>query len=199
MALNINFFLIHGSAMWLAWGVFSVVQIASNRYMKGSHWDSRMWIHRLSAGIMVAITLFYALYAFGYLGWKVLDNAHSYFVFPILALVLIVAALGVVTRSMLRRNKWSTQMALTMKRVHWFFAYLIIILGIGAVVSGIHFYRINPAHASDIKLEWIHLTLYVLILVTLEVLYRKSLSPQVQFELAPNYKQKVIIPLKEFE
>jgi hypothetical protein len=91
--------------------------------------------------------------------------------------VLIVAALGVLTRSLLLSNKWSTQTALIMKRVHWFFAYLIIILGIGAIVSGIHFYRINPAHPSDIPLEWIHLTLWVLIMVTLEVLYRRSLSP----------------------
>jgi hypothetical protein len=194
--LNINFFLIHGSAMWLAWGVFSLVQISSNRYMKGSHWDSRMWIHRLSAGIIIVITLVYALYAFGFLGWKVLDNAHSYFVFPILALVLIVAILGVATRSMLRRKKWSTKSALVVKRVHWFFAYLIIVLGIGAIITGIYFYRTNPKHESDIPLEWIHLTLFVMALVILEVLYRQSLSPQTKFEMGPH---KVTIPLKEFK
>lgn len=184
--LNINFFLIHGTAMWLAWGVFSLVQISSNRYMKGSHWDTRMWIHRISGGIIVVITLIYALYAFGYLGWKVLDNGHSYFVFPVLALVLIVAILGVITRSMLRRSVWSTKSALVMKRVHWFFAYLIIILGIGAVMTGIYYYRINPKHESEIPLEWIHLTLFVLAITLLEVLYRRSLSPQEKYKVSPS-------------
>jgi hypothetical protein len=88
-----------------------------------------------------------------------------------------VAVLGVVTRAMLVRKKWSTKTALIMKRVHWFFAYLIIILGIGAIMSGIYFYRIYPKHESEIPLEWIHLTLFVLTLVILEVFYRKSLSP----------------------
>jgi hypothetical protein len=170
--LNINFFLIHGTAMWFAWGVFSLVQVSSNRYMKGSHWDSRMWIHRLSGGIIVVITLFYALYAFGYVGWAVIDNGHSYFVFPILALVLIVAVLGVMTRSCLRRKKWNTKTALVMKRVHWVFAYLIIALGIGAIMTGIYYYRTNPKHESDIPLEWIHLLLFVLAVVILEVSYR---------------------------
>ena len=106
--LSLNFFLIHGTAMWAAWGVFALVQISSNRYMKGSHWDSRQWIHAISAGIMVAITLFFALYAIGMVGWKVLNVTHSYFVFPILALVLIVSILGIATRFCLNKNKWST-------------------------------------------------------------------------------------------
>ena len=134
--LNINFFLIHGTAMWIAWGLFAIVQIASNRYMKGSHWDTRMWVHRISGGIIVVITLIYAIYAFGFLGWNVINNAHSYFVFPILALVLIVAILGVITRSLLRRTQWNTKTAIVMKRVHWVFAYLIIVLGIGAIMTG---------------------------------------------------------------
>ena len=183
--LNINFFLIHGTAMWLAWGVLAIVQISSNRYMKGSHWDTRMWIHRISAGIIIVITLVFALYAWGFLGWAVIPNGHSVFVFPVLFLVLIVAILGVATRSMLRRQVWNTKSALVMKRVHWVFAYLIIVLGIGAIITGIYSYRTNPKHESDIPLEWIHLVVFILVVLALEVFYRMSLNPIEKFNVTP--------------
>lgn len=162
--------------------------------MKGSHWDTRMWIHRLSGAIIVIITLIYAIYAWAFVGWNVFDNSHSYFVFPILFLVLIVAILGVVTRSLLRRTVWNTKTSLVVKRVHWVFAYLIIILGIGAIMTGIYYYRINPKHQSDIALEWIHLTIFVLALIILEVSYRFTLTKDTKFEAG-----STLIPLKEFK
>ena len=100
--VNINFFMVHGSMLWTSWGLLSILQIASNRYMK-ANWESYHWIHRLVGMTMVVITIFYATYSFGYLGWNILNNWHSYFVFPILFLILFIAAGGIITRSCLRR------------------------------------------------------------------------------------------------
>ena len=67
--MTINFFIIHGTVLWITWGVFALVQISSNRYMKGSQWDSYLWVHRIVGGMLVILTLFYALYAWGTVGW----------------------------------------------------------------------------------------------------------------------------------
>lgn len=116
-----------------------------------------MWIHRVSGAAILAITLYYGLKAWQTLGWKVLPNAHSVFVFPTLFAVFFVAMGGIASRSMLRRQVWNTKAALLVKRAHKIFAYLLLLLSQGALATGMHFYRINPKHASTIPLEWIHL------------------------------------------
>ena len=100
--VNINFFIVHGSMLWTSWGLFSIMQIASTRYMK-ANWESYLWTHRLLGMTMVVITLFYAIYAFGYLGWEIYNKSHPFFVFPILFLVIFIAAGGIITRNCLRR------------------------------------------------------------------------------------------------
>jgi heme A synthase len=62
-----------------------------------------MWIHRLSGVIILLITFAFAFWAWKKLGWEIMDNSHSYFVFPVLFSVFFVAVGGVASRSILRR------------------------------------------------------------------------------------------------
>ena len=140
-----------------------------------------MWIHRISGAIILALTLYYGLKAWKTLGWKVLPNAHSVFVFPTLASILFVAMGGIASRSMLRRQVWNTKAALLVKRAHKIFAYLLLLVSQGALATGMHFYRINPKHASTVPLEWIHLVAMAAVVAVLEYRHQLSLSEQEPF------------------
>ena len=47
---------IHGWALWAAWGILGLVQIASNRYLK-VFWKVHMWIHRIGGTLIFLITI----------------------------------------------------------------------------------------------------------------------------------------------
>ena len=87
-----------------------------------------MWIHRVAGALILAITLYYGLKAWETLGWKVLPNAHSVFVFPTLFAVTFVAVGGIASRSMLRGQVWNTKAALLVKRAHKIFAYIMLLV-----------------------------------------------------------------------
>ena len=148
-------FKIHGWMMWTAWSVLSLVQFASNRYLKGTLYGKHMWIHRIIGTAIMLITLIFGYYAWQKLSFKILPNWHSYFVFPIFFGVPLVAIGGIITRSYLRRSVWNTARALQIKRGHQIFGLLLILFGQAAVASGIYYYRINSQHQFDLPLEWI--------------------------------------------
>ena len=91
--------------------------------------------------LIIVITLTFAIWAWNKLGWNIIDNEHSYFVFPVLFLVVIVAAFGIASRSAMRRAVWNTKCALCVKNTHRVIAYLILLSAFLAVYYGIYFYR----------------------------------------------------------
>ena len=103
---------------------------------------------------MLIITFIFAIWAFKMVGWKVINNGHSYTAFPVLGLVLFVVLFGVASRSLLNRSVWNTAFALKVKCGHKIIAWLVLLSGFCAIPYGIYFYRINPKHASDVPLEW---------------------------------------------
>ena len=68
-----------------------------------------------------------------------------------------------------------------MKRAHKTFAYLVLLLSQGALATGMHFYRINPKHASDVPLEWIHLGIMAIVVAVLEYRHQVGLNGEVPF------------------
>jgi hypothetical protein len=141
MATPFNWFLLHGWMLWAAWTIFAIVQIASTRWLKGSIPGTNMWVHRINGMLIIVITLTFAIWAWNKLGWTILNNEHSYFVFPVLFLVLVVAALGIASRSCMRRTVWNTKKALCVKNIHRAVAYLVLLSAFLAVYYGILFYR----------------------------------------------------------
>jgi cytochrome b involved in lipid metabolism len=130
-----------------------------------------MWIHRITGTLILAVTLGFAIRAWQKIG-TILDNLHSYFVFPVLFLVFFVAMGGVASRSILRRSKWNTALALRFKHGHRLAGYFLILMALGGIMAGIYFYRVNPKHPSDFPLEWVHGVTFVFVVVIVEFLYR---------------------------
>ena len=180
-----NFFLLHGWMLWAAWTIFAIVQVSSNRYLKGTMPGATMWIHRISGLTIAIITLTFAIWAWskiGKNGWVILDNEHSYFVFPVLFLIVFIIAGGITTRSMMRRTVWGTRKALIVKMGHKIIAYLVILSAFCAVYYGILFYRQNPKHASDFPLEVVQVVCLSVVIVTLELFYRVCCLKEKEFD-----------------
>ena len=170
MALPFNWFLLHGWMMWAAWTIFAIVQISSTRWLKGTLPGTNIWIHRINGMLIIVITLTFAIWAWRKVG-MIINNEHSYFVFPVLFLVVIVAAFGIASRSAMRRAVWNTKCALCIKNTHRVIAYLVLLSAFLAVYYGIYEYRIKPAHPSNFPLEVVQIVLLIFVLLTLELLY----------------------------
>ena len=114
---NFDFYKFHGFMMWAAWGIFGLVQLASNRYLK-VYWRLSMWIHRISGLIILLITLTLSFLALSKAGWEVEIGVHQIMGVIILSLVLLIVLGGVFNRSMMQRFRWRTADMLKIKRGH---------------------------------------------------------------------------------
>ena len=55
-----------------------------------------MWVHRIAGSLMVLLTSYFGINALLTVK-KVINNEHSYFVFPMLVLVFLAAGMGFYT------------------------------------------------------------------------------------------------------
>jgi len=75
--LGVDFYRVHGFLMWGAWGILGLVQLVSNRYLKGgSGWRYAMWAHRISGTLTLLITLTMAFLALKEADWEVEVGLH---------------------------------------------------------------------------------------------------------------------------
>lgn len=51
----------HGFMMWGAWGIFGLIQLVTNRYLK-QFWRYTMWIHRICGTLILIITWVMAMF-----------------------------------------------------------------------------------------------------------------------------------------
>jgi hypothetical protein len=58
------FYVIHGWLLWVAWGIFGLIQISTTRYLK-TQWRYGMWIHGISGVIIMMLTIVLGLMAGG--------------------------------------------------------------------------------------------------------------------------------------
>jgi len=66
--------------------------------------------------IITTFTIILGIFAWwGVYGFYFENYSHSYFAFPVLYLVLFLAATGLITRCLLTRSKWGTRRALRAK------------------------------------------------------------------------------------
>ena len=190
--------LIHGTSMWIVWGLFSFVMLSSNRYLKAKLISYRMWIHRIFGTLILLFTVTFSLQARQNLKWVVINNLHSYLTYAVLSLVFVLVISGVATRSILRRCIWNTRFALRFKKFHKIFAHCVTLLGNLACASGIYYYRTNPKHSFNFALEWLSLGFFVFLFLSAEVLYQKYLLAETAFDPEGQFKNK-IISIKEFD
>lgn len=113
-----------------------------------------MWVHRISGSLMLAITSYFGVQAFNTVG-KIINNEHSYVVFPMIASAVLVLAMGFYTNYDLQNEKseWNTADALANKKWHTYPAYGTLAAGFLAMNTGMYYYRISPKHYSDFPLE----------------------------------------------
>ena len=108
----------HGWLMWLAWGFFGFIQIASNRWLK-PFYKLNMWMHRICGTAILILTLVMSFIAIKEINWWIItDVIHTCVGLIILGLVLIIVVWGVMTRYMQVNLKWQTNKILWLKFSH---------------------------------------------------------------------------------
>ena len=100
---------------------------------------------------------------------KIINNQHSYFVFPMLVVVLVAAALGFYTDYQAKEEKWNTADMLANKQWHKIPAYSVLGAGFFAIYYGIYYYRISPKHYSDFPLENLEAFVFIAAAAGLEI------------------------------
>ncbi len=114
---SFDFFKLHGWMMWTAWGLLSLIQIISNRYLK-MYWHLNMWVHRINGTIMMLITLIFGFSALKRAGWQEIPGGHNLFGLAVTICVILVALGGVLTRSLANRLWWRSKTIHIFRRVH---------------------------------------------------------------------------------
>ena len=125
-----EFFSLHGGILWLAWGVLSLLLIASIRYMKPCY-KTNMIIHWVTGLLILLATLVMGIMANSYVthGHKnKVQRAHIKIASPIYYITLIVVILGLVTLILKKKLAWNSKWILRMILVHKFLGYGLIIL-----------------------------------------------------------------------
>ena len=112
-----NFHKFHGFMMWAAWGIFGLIQLATNRYLK-VYWRYVMWVHRISGTIILLITFIIGILAIKNAGWTIDAGIHQALGLITLIFVLLIVLGGVFNRSMMQRVRWNTKKVLTIKTGH---------------------------------------------------------------------------------
>lgn len=102
MAAPHSWFVVHGFALWAAWSLIGLYQIATNRWFKHK-WQTNMWLHRIGGVFILITTIFYALHAVKKAGWTIWAGAHPKMGVIVLSFVTFIAASGIVARSRLNR------------------------------------------------------------------------------------------------
>ena len=70
-----DFYMFHGLMMWAAWGIFGLVMLATNRYLK-VYWRSVMWVHRIAGTLILLITFVVSFLALKRANWEVELGIH---------------------------------------------------------------------------------------------------------------------------
>ena len=94
---GIDIYYVHGWAMWSAWGLLGMVQIASIRYGK-VYWKYNFIIHLISGLYILIITIILGLYLIRELDWKVVNLVHNAIGFLMLLVVGILVIIGLIAK-----------------------------------------------------------------------------------------------------
>jgi len=73
LALKADIYLQHGLALTSIWSFLGLLQIASLRYLR-HHWRLSMWLHRGSASLLWAGTLWLGYEAIDHENWRLKDG-----------------------------------------------------------------------------------------------------------------------------
>lgn len=119
---------------------------------------------------MLVITSYFGFEAFQTVG-KLINNEHSYFVFPMMVVTALTLAMGFLANVSLQSEtaEWNTADALANKKWHVIPAYSLLASGFFALNYGMYYYRTSPKHYSDFPLEIYNGAFFVLLFLGAEL------------------------------
>jgi len=123
---DLDIYLGHGIVMWFAWGVLGFVQILSNRYLR-QHWKYAMITHRISATLILFISVSSSIFVISNNGWKLDFHTHGIFgAFASTCSVFIMVG-GFLCLTLIQKLSWGMGPMIKMIKIgHKTFGYVLI-------------------------------------------------------------------------
>eukprot|EP00347_Sterkiella_histriomuscorum_P018766 403344262 len=175
--------LLHGWLMWVCWGLMGFLMVWSNRYFK-QHWRLNMIIHSICGTGLFIINLIFGLGAITYLDWKIKVSIHG-ILGSLLAILLPFAAIeGIISRMLLKRLRWKTNILLIIQDVHKYLSYFTVFISQLAIIGGTLTY--NQWDVEGTLLAFIHCGFFYTVLITYELTFRFVHRKNTKFISHPN-------------
>jgi len=97
--------------MGISWGLLGLIQITTNRHLKGHLW-LYLHVHTILGIIIPIITIVVPLFAWYYKDWEFVPSPHLVGNFPVFFLNILVPITGILTRIYLNKADWNTRRTL---------------------------------------------------------------------------------------
>lgn len=145
---------------------------------------------------MLVITSYFGFEAFQTVG-KLINNEHSYFVFPMMVVTALTLAMGFLANVSLQSEtaEWNTADALANKKWHVIPAYSLLASGFFALNYGMYYYRTSPKHYSDFPLEIYNGAFFVLLFLGAELWHQYTIKDEQPFVV----ESKKMMSVEDFQ
>ena len=115
--------------MWFAWTLISILQVATNRYLKHK-WQLSQKLHTVLGLLAGAFTITAVLLALSASGWVFyFDHLHNLlgFIFMIVGLLLVLGGLTTLLLRSYTNYAWKSNNVILMQKMHSYFGYIVIL------------------------------------------------------------------------
>jgi hypothetical protein len=119
----------HGVIMWFAWTLISILQVATNRYLKHK-WQLSQKLHTVLGLLAGAFTITAVLLALSASGWVFyFDHLHNLlgFIFMIVGMLLVLGGLTALLLRSYTNYSWKSNNVIFMQKMHSYFGYIVIL------------------------------------------------------------------------
>ncbi|CDW84971.1 cytochrome b5-like heme steroid binding domain containing protein [Stylonychia lemnae] len=188
---SFDFYVYHGWLMWVSWGLFGLIQLASNRYLK-MYWKVNMWVHRLSGSIIWILTLVFGFIAVSKADWEVVNSLHTIIGFIVTITVTLIVLGGVFTRSMMNRLRWKTHLILKIKFGHRMFGLALITLSQFSILTGGLKYSTWAEYMKPLPIT--HISIFFLTSFVIEIIHQRYKTQEQPFRVPDE-----IMTMEEFK
>jgi hypothetical protein len=160
---------LHGWGLWVAWGLFGFMQLATARYLKGNY-SINMVAHTVLGILILLINSGMCIVGLKKLGWQIKLDFHNISGIVVMALTIGICFSGLYAQCISTRVQWKTRNILRWKIFHKCTSWVLIIFSQVTLLTGVLSY--NKSYAiKESPLGIVHISLFFVIVIICEISY----------------------------
>ena len=163
----------HGWWNWSAWYVCGLLLLVTKRYVK-KYWLLMHYLHAILGYTVMVVTIIFALKV---TSWQPFEDWHNAFGSLCFIVVIPGAFSGSATAGIMRfyngDKQWSKKERVTaIAKIHRIAGYIMLLIGVFTVSSGIGFYHGDKLKDEENKLALANFISFILLVISFEAIYR---------------------------